>query len=171
MGTKKRLGRIEGMVDVSQKKETRRIARAHAFITLNEKTLRLIREKKVKKGDVLEQARVAGIMAAKKTPELIPLCHPLRITDVKVHFEFAENGIRILAEVSATERTGVEMEALTACTLSALVIYDMCKMYDTSMEITDIFLLEKHGGRSGTYRRKEKKGMIHGNNTRCLQRG
>jgi len=168
VGTKKRSGRIEGMVDVSQKKETRRTARAQAFIALSEKALRLIREKKVKKGDVLEQARVAGVMAAKKTPELIPLCHPLRITDVKVHFEFAENGIRILAEVSATERTGVEMEALTAGVVSALVIYDMCKMYDPSMELTDVFLLEKRGGRSGTYRRKE--GVIHGNNTRGLQR-
>jgi len=152
---KRSSNRLEGMVDVTAKQETRRTARAQAFIKMRGAVLARIKEKRIKKGDVLEQARAAGILGAKKTADLIPLCHPLRITDAKLSYEFAEGGIRIISEVSATERTGVEMEALTACGVSALTIYDMCKMYDRSMEITDIFLLEKRGGKSGAYR-KEK---------------
>ena len=151
---KRSSNRLEGMVDVGAKRETKRTARAQAFIKVSDRVRGLIKEKKVKKGGVLEQARVAGVLAAKKTADLIPLCHPLRITDVKLSYEFAESGIRIISEVSATERTGVEMEALTASAVCALTIYDMCKMYDKSMEITDIFLLEKRGGKSGTYKRK-----------------
>jgi cyclic pyranopterin phosphate synthase len=147
---------LKGMVDVGAKKETRRTARAQAFVRLKSRVLNLIKEKKAKKGDVLEQARVAGIMAAKKTNHLIPLCHPLRIADVSIDYAFEEGGIRIISEVSAIERTGVEMEALTACAVSALTIYDMCKMYDRSMEITDVLLLEKRGGKSGTYKRKKR---------------
>jgi len=137
------------MIDVSSKKETKRVAKSQAVIKLKKEVMDLIKNKKVIKGDVLENARSAGILAAKKTSDLIPLCHPLRITDIKISFSFTDNGIVIISQVSAIERTGVEMEALVACAISALTVYDMCKMYDRSIEITDVMLLEKRGGKSG----------------------
>jgi len=145
--------RLNGTVDVGDKPETRRTARAQACIKVSGDVLKLIMKKKVLKGDVLEGARLAGIIAAKRTDEIIPLCHPLRMTDIKISFHYLDQAIKVISEVQAIDRTGVEMEALTACTVSALTIYDMCKMYDKSMEITDVMLLEKQGGRSGAYRR------------------
>jgi len=147
---------MEGMADVSGKQESKRIAKAHAFLVLNQEVINLIKNKKVAKGDVLEDARVAGIMAAKKTHELIPLCHPLRISNAKIFFEFVDNGIKIISQVSAIERTGVEMEALVAVSTAGLTIYDMCKPYSKDMEIKDIYLLEKTGGKSGDYKRCQR---------------
>lgn len=132
-----------GMIDVSDKELTKRIATSRAIIKLSSSTLDLIKNGEILKGDVLEVARVAGIMAAKETPAIIPLCHPLRLSYVKISFSFLDDGIAITSQVSAIERTGVEMESLLACAVSALTIYDMCKMYDKAMEITDIKLLEK----------------------------
>ena len=119
-------------------------------------TLKLIGDQKVKKGNVLETARIAGIMAAKKTSELIPMCHPLSLTHVQVDFEAeaAKNCINIEASARTIDQTGVEMEALTAVSAAALTIYDMCKSYDREMTISNIRLLEKSGGKSGTYERK-----------------
>jgi cyclic pyranopterin phosphate synthase len=141
------------MIDVSKKKETERRAKAQAIVKLNEELIERIKEGKIEKGNIFEQARVAGILAAKKTPELIPLCHPLRITGIDISLSFVDGGIRVLSEVSGKERTGMEMEALVACAVSGLTIYDMCKMYDKTIEITDIMLLEKSGGKSGDFRR------------------
>ena len=118
--------RIKGMIGVETKDETLRKARASATIRLSPEILKMINEKRVPKGDVLEQSRVAGIIAAKKTSEWFPLCHPLRITNVQVVFEMMGDGIEIISEVSAVDRTGVEMEALTAVSAAALNIYDMC---------------------------------------------
>ena len=144
----------KGMIDVSAKKETKRTAGARAFVRLSGGIPKLIKEKKVFKGDVLEQARLAGIMAAKRTSDIIPLCHPLRLASVKISFKFAPGGIEIMCTAAALERTGVEMETLVGASVAALTIYDMCKMYDRAIEITDIYLLEKRGGKSGTYKRK-----------------
>jgi len=142
--------KLNGMIDVSGKELTKRTAISQAMIKLSPSTLNLIKNGEILKGDVLEQARVAGIMAAKKTPSIIPLCHPLWLSQVKISFSFHNDGIAITSYVSAIERTGVEMESLLACAISALTIYDMCKMYDKTIEITDIKLLEKkkspHGG-------------------------
>ena len=151
-------GRMRGMVDVSAKNETFRFARAKAIVKLKESIIDLIKSRKILKGDVFEQAKVAGIMAAKKTSDIIPLCHPLRITEVSISFSFIKDGVLITSEVSALDRTGVEMEALVACSIAALTIYDMCKMYNRGIEIRDIMLLEKRGGKSGTYVRGEKIG-------------
>ncbi len=143
------------MVDVSNKDVTERIASAHALVTMNSQTFSLIMDKQVAKGDVLEVARVAGIMAAKKTSELIPMCHPLNINSVKIDYsDNSKDSIEIIAEVKITARTGVEMEALTAVSVCALTIYDMCKSADKSMQISDIFLLKKSGGKSGIYEKK-----------------
>ena len=141
------------MIDVSGKALTDRRAKASAFIKINKAIIKRIRNKKIQKGDVLEQARVAGIMAAKKTPDIIPLCHPLRLNSVTVSFRILSDGINVVSEVRAFERTGVEMEALTACSAACLTIYDMCKMYDKGMEIRKIALLEKSGGKSGRWQR------------------
>jgi cyclic pyranopterin phosphate synthase len=141
------------MVDVGGKRATRRIARASACVSMKPETLRLVVDKKMQKGDVLEVARLAGIMAAKQTHGLIPLCHPLPIDNVTVDFSVEGNSIRITTEARVTARTGVEMEALTAASVAALTIYDMCKAADKDMVISDIKLLEKSGGKSGTYRR------------------
>ena len=141
------------MIDVSKKKETERRAKAQAVVKLKEELINRIKEGRIEKCNILEQARVAGILAAKKTPELIPLCHPIRIAGIDISFSFIDGGIRVISEVFGTERTGMEMEALVACAVSGLTIYDMCKMYDKSIEITDILLLEKSGGKSGDYRR------------------
>lgn len=140
------------MVDVGAKPETAREARASALVRMLPTTLNLIRDRKLAKGDVLEVARLAGIMAAKKTADLIPLCHPLPLTSVTIAFAFEEpDAVRIEATAAVFGRTGVEMEALAAVSVSALTIYDMCKAADRGMTITDVRLLEKQGGRSGTW--------------------
>ncbi len=144
------------MVDVSLKKPNLRTAKACGKVKLGEKTYLMLKDKKVAKGDVLEVARLAGIMGAKKTSGLIPLCHPLKLTSVNIDYELADDdfSVRIISTVKAVDFTGVEMEALTAVSVAALTVYDMCKAVDKSIEILDIFLLEKTGGKSGTFRRK-----------------
>ncbi len=142
------------MVDTSGKPETQRLARASGNVVMAPETLRLIRDKGMSKGDVLEVARLAGIMAAKKTGELIPLCHPLPITSAQVDFSFGdERTLQIEATVRVFGRTGVEMEALTAVSVAALTVYDMCKAADKGMTIQSIRLEEKTGGKSGSYMR------------------
>jgi cyclic pyranopterin phosphate synthase len=150
-----RQGRAK-MVDVSKKPSARRTAVAGGSVTMNPATLKLIKENQIPKGDVLCVARIAGISAAKKTSDLIPMCHPLNIESVTVCFAIDDKKSRIdiQAEVKVTGRTGVEMEALTAVCAAALAVYDMCKAVDKEMVISDVLLLEKKGGRSGTYRRK-----------------
>ena len=144
------------MVDVSAKKETVREAIASARVKMQPATLRLILDRKLSKGDVLGVARVAGVMAAKKTSELIPLCHPLAIASVDIAFEPDKKNsrIHITATVRITGKTGVEMEALTAASVAGLTIYDMCKAVDKGMIVTDIMLMKKTGGKSGTFERK-----------------
>ena len=141
------------MVDVSAKGETRRIARAGATVTMQPETMALIRSGGVAKGDVLSVARLAGIMGAKRTPDLIPLCHPLNLSSVALELtaDPERNAIDIVATVKVAGRTGVEMEALTAVAVAGLTVYDMCKAVDRGMCITDIRLLHKSGGKSGTY--------------------
>jgi cyclic pyranopterin phosphate synthase len=140
------------MVDVGSKEITQRVARAAARISMLPETLRLITERRVAKGDVFEVARLAGIMAAKRTPELIPLCHVLALDRVEIQFATPdERTVRLEATVSAQGRTGVEMEALTAVSVAALTVYDMCKAVDRGMAIGPIELLEKSGGKSGHY--------------------
>ena len=148
-------GRVR-MVDVTDKTPTVRTAAAGGTVLLKPETLAMIENHTVKKGNVLETARIAGIMAAKKTSELIPMCHPLKLTHVQVDFEadVANRCIRILVSVRTIDQTGVEMEALTAVSAAALTIYDMCKSYDREMMISDIRLLQKTGGKSGTFVRK-----------------
>jgi cyclic pyranopterin phosphate synthase len=144
------------MVDVSGKDATLREALAGGGVTMNPETLDKIQDGKMKKGNVLETARIAGVMAAKKTTELIPMCHPLNLTHVEVNFfpDKKANSIRIEARVRLVGKTGVEMEALTAVSVAALTIYDMCKSQDREMIISDICLLEKSGGKSGRYSRR-----------------
>nr|WP_035058249.1 cyclic pyranopterin monophosphate synthase MoaC [Andreprevotia chitinilytica] len=137
------------MVDVGGKKETRRLARAEGVIHMRSETLSLIAAGNHKKGDVLGVARIAGIMAAKKTGELIPLCHPLPLTHVSVDFMLEENAVRCIATAETIGRTGIEMEALTAANIALLTIYDMCKAVDRGMVIDGVRLLEKRGGKSG----------------------
>ena len=148
------------MVDVSDKAVTQRTARAEGLVAMAPATLLLIDKGKAKKGDVLAAARIAGIMAAKKTHELIPLCHPLAITKVTVDFETSSEppGVRVTAEVKVAGQTGVEIEALTAVSIACLTIYDMLKAADKAMRLEGIRLIEKSGGRSGTYRAEERKG-------------
>jgi cyclic pyranopterin phosphate synthase len=145
------------MVDTSAKPETLREARASALVRVAPATLTLIRDRTIsKKGDVLEVARLAGIMAAKRTGELIPLCHPLPLTGVTLDFAFeGDSLLQIEATARVVGRTGVEMEALTAASVAALTVYDMCKAVDRSMTIERIRLEEKSGGRSGTFRRAD----------------
>lgn len=144
------------MVDVSLKAVTERTAKAEGFVLMSADTLRIIRQKEISKGDVLEVARLAGIMAAKRTDELIPLCHSLGLDAASLGFSFPDGQtIRIESTVRVTGRTGVEMEALTAVSVAALTIYDMCKAIDREIQINSIRLLEKTGGRSGHYRREE----------------
>jgi cyclic pyranopterin phosphate synthase len=136
------------MIDVGNKKITERKAEARAFIKLSKDVLRKIEGKAIPKGDVMEHARVAGIMAAKKTPELIPLCHTISIEHVEIGFKLEADGILITSSVKASAKTGVEMEALVAASTAALTIYDMCKMFGQRMEITDVYLIKKTGGKS-----------------------
>jgi len=148
-------GRVK-MVDVTEKLSTQRKAIARGYVYMKPATLKLILDKKMPKGDVLCVARIAGISAAKKTGDLIPMCHPLNITAVNINIDpdSSKNKIDIEAEVKVTGQTGVEMEALTAVSVAALTIYDMCKAVDKEMAISDIMLIEKRGGRSGMYKRK-----------------
>lgn len=145
------------MVDVSDKAVTARVAEAAGRITMQPATAALIASGEVPKGNVLETARIAGIMAAKRTAEMIPLCHPIAVTGVDIAFEADDDGVDVRCVVRVDERTGVEMEALAAVSTSLLTIYDMCKAVDKSMVIGDIRLLKKSGGRSGTYERPGEK--------------
>lgn len=144
------------MVDVSDKAETERSATAKGSVIMQSATLALIKDGAVKKGDVLSVARLAGIMGAKKTPGLIPLCHPLALTSVQVDLTLdeARNAVDITATCKLVGKTGVEMEALTAVSVAALTVYDMCKAVDKAMQIVDIRLTHKSGGKSGTFERK-----------------
>jgi cyclic pyranopterin phosphate synthase len=139
------------MVDVSAKEDTPRLARAQARVIMQPDTLQAIKDGVIKKGDVLAVAQVAGIMGAKQTPALIPMCHPLMLSSVDISFAFDEAGSSLIIEAQAKTngKTGVEMEAITAVTIAALTVYDMCKAVDRWMEITDVRLLEKDGGKSG----------------------
>jgi cyclic pyranopterin phosphate synthase len=140
------------MVDVSAKSETRRTARAHAFVRIGSAVLKKV--PKNPKGNPLEIARIAGIAAAKRTSELIPLCHPLMLSHADVEVTLEKKGVRIVASAVTTGQTGVEMEALTAASVAALTVYDMVKALDKSIEIQDVYLIEKTGGKSGDFRRK-----------------
>ena len=140
------------MVDVSAKQETRRTARAHAFVRITPEVLKKLPQNP--KGNPLEIARIAGIAAAKRTSELIPLCHPLMLTHADVEVTLEKKGVRIVASAATTGQTGVEMEALTAAGVAALTVYDMTKALDKAIEIQDLYLLEKTGGKSGDFRRK-----------------
>lgn len=141
------------MVDVGEKKETHRIAIATGTIRMKPETLAIIQSGSAKKGDVLGIARIAAIMGAKKTSDLIPLCHPLALTKVNVEFEIDANSsaVTCIVQVETIGKTGVEMEALTAVQMGLLTIYDMCKAVDRGMRMTDVCLLEKHGGKSGSW--------------------
>jgi cyclic pyranopterin phosphate synthase len=141
------------MVDVSSKHETKRSARAEAFVEMASSTVALLKKNQLPKGNPLETVRIAGIQAAKKTSELIPLCHPLPLTHVDVTVEINKNGARIEATASTKAETGVEMEALTAVSVAALTLYDMCKAVEKGITIGPIRLLEKIGGKSGLWRR------------------
>lgn len=142
------------MVDVSEKPETQRTAEAHAFVRMRPAVLRALPQNP--KGNPLEVARIAGIQAAKRTAELIPLCHPLPISFVDVETRIRPGGVQLLAKVSTAAQTGVEMEALAAVTVAALTVYDMTKALDKGIEIQDVYLVSKTGGKSGDYKRKEK---------------
>ena len=148
------LGRAR-MVDVTPKEPTHRRAVARGRIRMQPETASLVARGAIAKGDVLAVARVAGIQAAKRTPDLIPLCHPLLVGSVLVNFRIEDDFIEVEAQVDTIDRTGVEMEAMTACSVACLTIYDMCKSADREMVIQEIALWEKTGGRSGTYRRRD----------------
>ena len=147
------LGRAR-MVDVTPKEATHRRAIARCKVLMKPETTGLIASNSISKGDVLSVARVAGIQAAKQTPNLIPLCHPLLVGSVFVNFQIGDDCVEVEAQVETVDRTGVEMEAMTACSVAALTVYDMCKSVDRSMVIGELTLWEKTGGRSGIYRRK-----------------
>lgn len=146
------LGRAR-MVDVTPKEATHRRALARCKVMMAPETTSMVASNAITKGDVLAVARVAGIQAAKQTPALIPLCHPLLVGSVFVNFTIGDDAVEVEAQVETVDRTGVEMEAMTACAVAALTIYDMCKSVDRSIAITDLALWEKTGGRSGVYRR------------------
>src|ERR687897_876205 len=148
------LGRAR-MVDVTPNESTHRRAIARGRVYMQAETASLVARGAISKGDVLAVARVAGIQAAKRTPELIPLCHPLLVGSVLVNFRIEDDYIEVEAQVETIDRTGVEMEAMTACSVACLTIYDMCKSVDRGMTIGDIALWEKTGGRSGSYRRAD----------------
>ena len=141
------------MVDVSDKNHTKRVAEAHGIVEMNQSTLKTIINKSISKGDVLQIARLAGIMAAKKTSDIIPLCHPIIIDSIELHLEAQKekSSVLIKSKVICRGSTGVEMEALTAVSASALTIYDMCKSIDRGIKIKNIQLLRKSGGKSGTW--------------------
>ena len=141
------------MVDVSEKAETCRTATATATVNVTPETMQIIRTGGIKKGDVLSVAQVAGIMAAKKTADIIPMCHPLMLSSVDIRFELTDTEIHIISTVKCKGVTGVEMEALTAASTAALTVYDMCKSVQRDITITDIMLLRKSGGKSGEFTR------------------
>ena len=145
------------MVDVTPKAVTERIASARGFVRMSPVVLRALRRQALPKGNPLEIARIAGIAAAKRTSEWIPLCHPLPLTHIDVTARLCKNGVEIASRVAATARTGVEMEALVAASVAALTVYDMCKALDRGIEIREIALERKSGGKSGDYRRLRKK--------------
>ena len=149
-------GRVK-MVDTSAKVSTARRAIASARVLMSPETVAAVRAHRTPKGDPLETARLAGIMAAKRTAELIPLCHPLPLTHIDVRAEITEDGVLIEAEAATQAQTGVEMEALTAATVAALTVYDMCKAVDKAMTISDVRLEMKTGGKSGDYERQQAK--------------
>ena len=153
------LGRAR-MVDVTPKEATHRRAIARGKVFMKTETTALVARGTVSKGDVLAVARVAGIQAAKRTPDLIPLCHPLLVGSVFVNFRIEDTYIEVESQVETVDRTGVEMEALTACSVACLTIYDMCKSADRSMVIGEIALWEKTGGRSGAYRREPSASQV-----------
>ncbi len=146
------------MVDISDKTTTKRFAKASGKIFLNEKTIKLINEDNIPKGNVLNTAQVAGIMAVKKTSELIPMCHGLNVASCDIEFKINENNIEVICSVVVSDKTGIEMEALTGTSIALLTIYDMCKAVDKTMEISEISLLEKKGGKSGHYIKEENNG-------------
>lgn len=143
------------MVDVSEKAQTFRVARAEATVRMAKTTMDKIKEGAIGKGDVLAVAQVAGIMAAKKNSELIPMCHPLLLTKVEISFSIEDTALHILSEVRCRGETGVEMEALTAVSVAALTVYDMCKAVQRDMKIDNVHLLYKEGGKSGVYEAEE----------------
>ncbi len=142
------------MADITRKPITLREAKAQGRIYLKSETIRMIRNKKIPKGDVLNVAQCAGILAAKRTDELIPLCHPLPLEHVGIEFKLEKNSILITVIAKTESKTGIEMEAMTACAISALTIYDMCKFRDRGAVISQIKLIQKKGGKSGDYKRK-----------------
>src|ERR1700758_5580627 len=146
------------MVDVTAKSVTHRSAAAHAFVRMSPRLLAAVRKLENPKGDPLEVARIAGISTAKRTSEWIRLCHPLPLTHIDVHPTVCKNGVEIRTQVTASAQTGVEMEALVAAAAAALTVYDMCKALDKGMEIRDLFLIEKTGGKSGDYHRAPRSG-------------
>ena len=154
-----REGRAQ-MVDVGNKEDTQRVAIAEGTVLMQPETLNMIKDNKIAKGDVLGVAQVSGIMAAKKTSEIIPMCHPLMLSGVEINFTINENENKIIiqSKVKTVGKTGVEMEALTAVAAAGLTIYDMCKAVDKGMTIESIYLLEKSGGKSGHFLRNIKKG-------------
>ena len=141
------------MVDVGEKENTNRVAKAHALVKMKKETIQALVDEKTPKGDVLNTARIAGISAAKKTSELIPMCHTIPLNYVKVDFEVKEDEIEIITEASAFWKTGVEMEALTAASVAALTIYDMLKAVDKRMSVEEVYLISKEGGKSGHFER------------------
>jgi len=141
------------MIDISNKEKTERMAKAMALVQVNDEIIEKIKNNDIPKGNVLENAKIAGILAAKNTSSIIPLCHNIEIEYVGIDFKFTKEGIIIESSVKSTSKTGVEMEALVACTIAALTIYDMCKMFTKSIEIKNISLIEKVGGKSGTYKK------------------
>ncbi|KLO22241.1 molybdenum cofactor biosynthesis protein C [Marinitoga sp. 1197] len=143
------------MVDVSGKNITLRIARAHGKIKMKKETLKAIVSGKIIKGNVLTTAKIAGIMGAKRTSELIPMCHNIFISKIDIEFKINDNNIEIFSLAKTHSQTGIEMEALTAVNIAALTIYDMCKAIDREMEISDIYLIEKSGGKSGHFLRED----------------
>jgi cyclic pyranopterin monophosphate synthase len=143
------------MVDVTAKPVTERMAAARGFVRMSPTVLRALRQQKLPKGNPLEIARIAGITAAKRTAEWIPLCHPLPLTHIDVTARLCKNGVELTSRVTTTAQTGVEMEALVGVSAAALTVYDMCKALDKGMEITDIVLVEKVGGKSGHYLRRK----------------
>jgi len=146
------------MVDVTSKPFTERTAIASGFVKMSPTVLRALRRQRLPKGNPVEIARIAGIAAVKRTSEWIPLCHPLPLTHIDVTVELCKDGMKIMSRVTATAQTGVEMEALVGVSAAALTVYDMCKALDKCMEITDIVLQEKFGGKSGRYRRRNTRG-------------
>ncbi|SVA83288.1 uncharacterized protein METZ01_LOCUS136142 [marine metagenome] len=143
------------MVDVGNKEDTKRSATASGKVSMSSETIEALKKQELQKGDVLGVARVAGIQAAKKTSDLIPLCHPLAVNFASVNFRIQESHVEIETIVETSGKTGVEMEALTACSVTALTIYDMCKAMDKSITIDEIKLLEKTGGKSGNWKRSK----------------